>query len=197
MSETRPVGNEQTTKCRVRVSDETTAARGVVGGWRRRLRGSGTSAGPRRPAARSVRRLAARTLELGVREFCTRQKLPASSTPQWNGPGMFWQTERYRRGEIDQQPAYAVNPLSTTLITPTGVVQQTGCSGGVGGSVVTDTPIPGSETQGTRTARPPSPGPGRSSHLGAAQGSLRGRRTRSWCGCPQIMVVPQRYSRRC
>jgi hypothetical protein len=108
-----------------------------------------------------------------------------------------WQAERHRRGEIDQQPAYADNPLSTTLIAPTGVVQQTGCSGGAGGSVVTDTPIPGSETQGARTARPPSPGPGRSSHLGAAQGSLRGRRTRSWCGCPQIMVVPQRYSRRC
>ena len=44
------------------------------------------------------------------RAFCTRRRLPASSTTQlraWDA----WQAERYQRGEISQRPGYTDNPF--------------------------------------------------------------------------------------
>jgi hypothetical protein len=61
------------------------------------------------PRAERRRRLAEPDLEF--RAFCTRRRLPASSTPQLGaGPGS-WQAERYQRGEISQRPGYTGNPF--------------------------------------------------------------------------------------
>jgi hypothetical protein len=49
--------------------------------------------------------------DLAFRDFCTRQKLPASSTLQLQRAWDAWQAERYRRGETDQRPAYIDNPF--------------------------------------------------------------------------------------
>jgi hypothetical protein len=55
------------------------------------------------------RRLAEPDLEF--RAFCTRRRLPASSTPQLERAWDAWQAERYRRGEISQRPGYVDNPF--------------------------------------------------------------------------------------
>lgn len=111
MSETRPVGNEQTTKCRVRVSDETTAARGVVGGWRRRLLGVGHFS--RTPPACCLAGQAVSRAYPGI--GCPGVLRPSEAArildPAVERAWDVWQTERHRRGEIDQQPAYADNPF--------------------------------------------------------------------------------------
>jgi hypothetical protein len=61
-----------------------------------------------RPAPRRGR---AAEPDRGFREFCPRTTLPASATPQLERAWDAWQTERHRRGEIDQQPAAADNPF--------------------------------------------------------------------------------------
>jgi hypothetical protein len=61
----------------------------------------------RRPERR--RRLA--EPDLKFRAFCTRRRLPASSTPQLEPVWDAWQAERYQRGEIDQRPGYTGNPF--------------------------------------------------------------------------------------
>ena len=43
--------------------------------------------------------------------FCTRLRLPASSTPQLERAWDAWQAGRYRRGEISQRPYYGDNPF--------------------------------------------------------------------------------------
>ena len=45
------------------------------------------------------------------RAFCTRRRLPASSTPQLERAWDDWQAERYQRGEISQRPGYTDNPF--------------------------------------------------------------------------------------
>ena len=45
------------------------------------------------------------------RAFCTRRRLPASSTPQLERAWDAWQAERYQRGEISQRPGYTDNPF--------------------------------------------------------------------------------------
>ncbi len=55
------------------------------------------------------RRLAGPDLEF--RAFCTRRRLPASSTPQLERAWDAWQAGRYQRGEIDQRPADTGNPF--------------------------------------------------------------------------------------
>lgn len=47
----------------------------------------------------------------GFREFCTRQKLPTSSTLQLERAWDAWQNERHRRGETTSRPAYTDNPF--------------------------------------------------------------------------------------
>jgi hypothetical protein len=54
------------------------------------------------PRAERRRRLAEPDLEL--RAFCTRRRLPASSTPQLERAWDAYQAERYQRGEMDQRP---------------------------------------------------------------------------------------------
>jgi hypothetical protein len=49
--------------------------------------------------------------DLEFRAFCTRRRLPASSTPQLERAWDAWQAERYRRGEIGQRPGYTGNPF--------------------------------------------------------------------------------------
>ena len=65
--------------------------------------------GPADPRAERRRRLAEPDLEF--RAFCTRRRLPASSTPQLERARDAWQAERYQRGEIDQRPGYTDNPF--------------------------------------------------------------------------------------
>ena len=48
---------------------------------------------------------------LEFRAFCTRRRLPASSTPQLERAWDAWQAERYRRGETGQRPGYTGNPF--------------------------------------------------------------------------------------
>ena len=55
------------------------------------------------------RRLAEPDLEF--RAFCTRRRLPASSTPQLARAWDAWQAERYQRGQIGQRPGYTGNPF--------------------------------------------------------------------------------------
>ena len=61
------------------------------------------------PRAERRRRLAEPDLEF--RAFCTRRRLPASSTPQLERAWDAWQDERYQRGEISQRPGYTDNPF--------------------------------------------------------------------------------------
>ena len=61
------------------------------------------------PRAERRRRLAEPDLEF--RAFCTRRRLPASSTPQLERAWDAWQAERYQRGEISQRAAYTGNPF--------------------------------------------------------------------------------------
>jgi len=61
------------------------------------------------PRAERRRRLAEPDLEL--RAFCTRRRLPASSTPQLERAWDAWQAGRYQRGEISQRPGYTGNPF--------------------------------------------------------------------------------------
>jgi hypothetical protein len=49
--------------------------------------------------------------DLEFRAFCTRRRLPASSTPQLERAWDAWQAERYQRGEISQRPGYTDNPF--------------------------------------------------------------------------------------
>ena len=60
-------------------------------------------------AERHRRRLAEPDLEF--RAFCTRRRLPASSTAQLERAWDAWRAERYQRGEISQRPGYAGNPF--------------------------------------------------------------------------------------
>ena len=61
------------------------------------------------PRAERRRRLAEPDLEF--RAFCTREGLPASSTPQLERAWDAYQAERYRRGETSQRAAYTDNPF--------------------------------------------------------------------------------------
>ena len=75
----------------------------------RRARDLGTAAVLPDPRAERRRRLAEPDLEF--RAFCTRRRLPASSTPQLERAWDAWQAERYQRGEISQRPGYTDNPF--------------------------------------------------------------------------------------
>lgn len=57
--------------------------------------------------------------DLGFREFCTRQKLPTSSTLHLERAWDVWQDERHRRGETTRRPAYADNPFRPRRPGPT------------------------------------------------------------------------------
>ena len=48
--------------------------------------------------------------DLEFRAFCTRRRLPASSTGQLERAWEAWQAGRYQRGEISQRPGYTGNP---------------------------------------------------------------------------------------
>jgi hypothetical protein len=63
------------------------------------------------PDRRAERRRRLAEPDLELRAFCTRRRLPASSTPQLERAWDAWQAERYRRGEIDQRPGYTDNPF--------------------------------------------------------------------------------------
>jgi len=63
------------------------------------------------PGRRAERRRRLAEPDLEFRAFCTRRRLPASSTPQLERAWDAWQAERYRRGEISQRPGYADNPF--------------------------------------------------------------------------------------
>jgi hypothetical protein len=63
------------------------------------------------PDRRAERRRRLAEPDLEFRAFCTRKRLPASSTPQLERAWDAWQAERYRRGEISQRPGYADNPF--------------------------------------------------------------------------------------
>ena len=69
-----------------------------------------------RGRAERRRRLAEPDLDFTVvyaefQAFCTRRRLPASSTPQLERAWDAWQAGRYRRGEISQWPGYGDNPF--------------------------------------------------------------------------------------
>jgi hypothetical protein len=73
-----------------------------------------------RGRAERRRRLAERDLDFTVvyaeayaefQAFCTRRRLPASSTRQLERAWDAWQDGRYRRGEISQWPFYGDNPF--------------------------------------------------------------------------------------
>jgi hypothetical protein len=69
-----------------------------------------------RGRAGSRRRLAEPDLDFTVvyaefQAFCSRRRLPASSTPQLERAWDAWQAGRYRRGEISQWPGYGDNPF--------------------------------------------------------------------------------------
>jgi hypothetical protein len=90
------------------------------------------------------RRLAEPDLEF--RTFCTRRRLPASSTPQLGRAWDAWQAGRYQRGEISQRPGYTDNPFRPRwrplrATARTRAVQETGRHGGADGSIVTGTPL--------------------------------------------------------
>jgi hypothetical protein len=63
------------------------------------------------PGRRAERRRRLAEPDLEFRTFCTRRRLPASSTPQLERAWDAWQAERYQRGEIDQRPGYTDNPF--------------------------------------------------------------------------------------
>jgi hypothetical protein len=75
----------------------------------RRARDLTTAAVLPDPRAERRRRLAEPDLEF--RAFCTRRRLPASSTPQLERAWDTWQAGRYQRGEISQRPGYTGNPF--------------------------------------------------------------------------------------
>ncbi len=75
----------------------------------RRVQDLGTAAVLPDPRAERRRRLAEPDLEF--RAFCTRRRLPASSTPQLERAWDAYQAERYQRGEISQRPGYTDNPF--------------------------------------------------------------------------------------
>ncbi|MGH3189120.1 MAG: hypothetical protein ACRDPY_41810 [Streptosporangiaceae bacterium] len=63
------------------------------------------------PGRRTERRRRVAEPDLEFRAFCTRRRLPASSTPQLERAWDAWQAERYQRGEISQRPGYTDNPF--------------------------------------------------------------------------------------
>ena len=63
------------------------------------------------PDRRAERRRRLAEPDLEFRAFCTRRRLPASSTPQLERAWDAWQAERYQRGEISQRPGYTGNPF--------------------------------------------------------------------------------------
>ena len=63
------------------------------------------------PDRRAERRRRVAEPDLEFRAFCTRRRLPASSTPQLERAWDAWQAGRYQRGEISQRPGYADNPF--------------------------------------------------------------------------------------
>jgi len=75
----------------------------------RRVEDLDTAAALPDPRAERRRRLAEPGLEF--RAFCTRRRLPASSTLQLERAWDAWQAERYQRGEIDRRPGYTDNPF--------------------------------------------------------------------------------------
>ena len=94
------------------------------------------------PRAERRRRLAEPDLEF--RAFCTRRRLPASSTAQLERAWDAWQAERYQRGEISQRPGCTDNPFraltTTSCHSDTRAVQETGRHSGADRSIVTGTP---------------------------------------------------------
>ena len=99
------------------------AARAQVDRWRvtsacsrvsqlaraRRVQDLDTAAVLPDPRAERRRRLAEPDLEF--RDFCTRRRLPASSTLHLERAWDAWRAERYQRGDISQRPGYAGNPF--------------------------------------------------------------------------------------
>ncbi len=63
------------------------------------------------PDRRAERRRCVAEPDLEFQAFCSRKRLPASSTFQLERAWDAWQAERYRRSEIDQWPGYADNPF--------------------------------------------------------------------------------------
>jgi hypothetical protein len=63
------------------------------------------------PDRRAERRRRLAEPDLGLPDFCTRRKLPTSSTLQLERAWDEWQAERYRRAEITQRPAHTDNPF--------------------------------------------------------------------------------------
>jgi hypothetical protein len=63
------------------------------------------------PDLRAERRRRLAEPDLEFRAFCTRRRLPASSTPQLERAWDAWQAERYQRDEISQRPGYTDNPF--------------------------------------------------------------------------------------
>jgi hypothetical protein len=63
------------------------------------------------PGRRAERRRRLAEPDLEFRAFCTRRRLPASSTPQLERAWDAWQAERYQRGEISRRPGYTDNPF--------------------------------------------------------------------------------------
>ena len=61
------------------------------------------------PDRRAGRRRRLSEPDLEFRAFCTRRRLPASSTPQLERAWDAWQAGRYQRGEISQRPGCADN----------------------------------------------------------------------------------------
>ncbi len=72
-----------------------------------RARRAGDLAAAVLPGRRAERRRRVAEPDLDFREFCRRQKVPASSERSWDA----WQAERYRRGERDTRPGYTENPF--------------------------------------------------------------------------------------
>jgi hypothetical protein len=67
------------------------------------------------PDRRAERRRRLAEPDLEFRAFCTRRRLPASSTPQLERAWDAWHAERSWRGEIDQRPGYTSNPFRPRL----------------------------------------------------------------------------------
>ena len=61
------------------------------------------------PGRRAERRRRVTEPDLEFREFCRRQKVPASSKRSWDA----YEAERYRRGERDTHPGYTEDPFRT------------------------------------------------------------------------------------
>jgi len=121
------------------------------------------------PGRRAERRRRVAEPDLDFREFCRRQKVPASSERSWDA----YEAERYRRGErhpsrLHREPVPYRPPAGVThsgaetapVLFPCGSsvrqqdVQQSGHFGGVHGVVLTDTPKP---RRGPTSREPGSP----------------------------------------